>query len=99
MLRSQPELLLKTMSGSMATQWQVLMSMVLLPLENMGKSLVGAAYGDHMDVQGLPRTSPTPHHWLHLQPEAALTEQTMYLTQASVELALVAGMWVSSTPE
>jgi hypothetical protein len=59
---------LKAMSVSVAMQlysgrghywWPWLM----LPVENMGMSLVGAATGDHMDVQGLCRTIPTPH-WL-----------------------------------
>lgn len=52
----------------MATQQQglVFLSILhILRLENMGKSLVRAAAGDHVALQGLCRTGPTPH-WLWL---------------------------------
>lgn len=32
-----------------------------LPLENMEMSLVGAAIGDHVDIQGLCKIVPAPH--------------------------------------
>lgn len=54
MVRSQPELLLGTMSASMALR-------LILPLEIMGPTLVSAAAGDYVDVQGLCRIDPSPH--------------------------------------
>lgn len=49
--RSQLQVLLRTM----ATQQQVSMwtPWLILPLKNMGMSLVRAAAGDHMYIQGL----------------------------------------------
>lgn len=61
--RSQPELPLKAMTESVATQWQGSVSCLwlVLPLENMAMSLVRAAARDHVDVQGLYPAGPAPH--------------------------------------
>ena len=58
---SQPKLPPRIMSGYVATQQQG--SVLILPLENMGTSLVGAAITDHVNAQGLCKTGSVPH-WL-----------------------------------
>lgn len=74
----------------------------------MGKSLVGAAYEDDVDVQGVSTTGPILHHWLQcfgqswlcLSPVAALKRASHApCSGIIVELALVAGVWVSQPPE
>ena len=59
MVRSQPELPLGAMSRSVTMQWQG--SVTHITAREPSKSLVRAAAEDHMDVQGLCRTGPTPH--------------------------------------
>lgn len=59
--RSQSELRLRTMSGSVAMQPQGLKSMVHIATRKYGASLVRAPTGVHMNVQGLGRIGPTSH--------------------------------------
>ena len=59
MMRSQPELPLGAMSRSVTMQQQG--SVTHITAREPSKSLVRAAAEDHMDVQGLCRTGPTPH--------------------------------------
>lgn len=70
---------------------------LVLPLENLGTSLVGAATGDYMDVQELCRTDSTPHWLWHsgeLAPSITDSERALYLTQtAQWRWALVARVW------
>ena len=56
----------------------------------METSLVWAAIGNHVDVQGLRRTGPAPH-WLQCSGELA--------PSLTVELLLVAGVWVNQHQE
>lgn len=54
MVRFQPELTPRFMSGSVTTQWlgSVLLSRLIFPPQNMGTSLVGAASVNQMDILG-----------------------------------------------
>ena len=63
MVRSQPELQLRAMSGSMAMQWQGLVLMSVMPVTTKGYWNVPGrvAFGDYSDVQGLFRTGPSFH--------------------------------------
>ena len=65
-------------------------------------SLVRAAPGDYLDIQGLCITGPTPHwmlcsgSWLHLSPAAALGKMGLEPHPGiTVELILVVGLWVN----
>lgn len=72
---------------------------LILPLENMGTSMVGAAARDQEDVQGLYQTG-SASHWLSysgdLLPAAALVELTLPCTLPGQtgELVLVDSMQV-----
>lgn len=63
-MRFQPQLTLRAMSGSVAIQQQGSVCQCLwlvFPLENMGMPLLGATDRDHRDVQGLRRPGSIPH--------------------------------------
>ena len=63
-MRFQPQLSLRAMSGSVDTQQQGSVCQCLwlvLPLENMGMPLLGATDRDHRDVWGLCRPGTIPH--------------------------------------
>lgn len=63
MVESQPVLLLKAMSGSVAMQQQgaVSMSVAHITTKDHMDALVWAVSWDCIDVQGLCRTGSTPH--------------------------------------
>lgn len=61
MMRSQPELMLTAMSGSVAMQPRGLKSLAHITSREHGASLVRATTGDHMNVLGLCRAGLAPH--------------------------------------
>lgn len=65
MVRSQPELLLRAMSGSMVTQGSGSVSGVHVSPENMEMPLTREVTGEHVDVQGLRITDLTSHQLQH----------------------------------
>lgn len=63
----------------------------------MGTSLVGVVTGDHVDVQQLCRTGPTPY-WLWCSGELAphfTRGSTLPYLDSTGEMALVATTWLS----
>jgi hypothetical protein len=73
MMKSQPVLLLKAMSGSMALQQQgaVSISVAHITTKDHANALVWPVSWDHIDVQGLCRAGSTPQ-WLWHVGELAL---------------------------
>jgi hypothetical protein len=75
MVRSQPKLPLRAMSGSMDSRGWYQCLWLILSLEHMGRSLVWPATGDHIDVQGLCRSRPSLA--VELQRDASTTHQQL----------------------
>lgn len=102
MVRSQSELLLRAMPGSMAMQGSGSVSDVRGSPENAGVPLVREVTGDHVDVQGLRRTYLTSHQLQHsgeLAPPPTWQQHSRALLLTQEELTLVVGVWVSQPRE
>lgn len=87
-MKSQPELPLRAMSGSLTIERQesLLISMVILPLKNMGTSLFRTAVRTMLDhVQRMCRTGPAPH-WLGHSGELAPSLTSSIIQHSGVGL-------------